>query len=246
MSKLLDETANISVWSPQEVRDLTSAGNRPGVPDPEAVFELTGFLSGQEACEIRLSPQEVIARAKKRADEIAREAYNKGFEQGERAGFELGNKKAEAVAEALLATLEEIRQCRVEVLRQGETEAVRLAMVLAEKIVCREISLHEDVVIDVAREALSLCAESDRIRIEVNPEDDAFLKGCGDRFQKEVQGMKGIETVANPAVQRGGCIVDTALGRIDARVEKKIEILFGKLKEKIDASISDSDQQESS
>ncbi len=233
MSKLSQEEEKITLWSPQEVRGRTSTASPSGLSDPEAVFEMSGFLAGKEACAIRMSPQEVMNKAKQRADEIAKEAYNKGFEQGERAGFELGNKKAESVAEGFLAAIEEIRKCREEVLRQAEIEAVHLAMTLAEKIIFREISLQEDVILDVAREALSLCAGSDRIRIEVNPEDHAFLEGCGDRFPKEVKGTKGIETVANPAIQRGGCIVETALGKIDAQVDQKIEMLFGKLKEKI-------------
>jgi len=246
LSKLQAKEENISVWSPQEVCGTPAAACRTVAANSEEIFEACGFLPGKEACEVRLSPQEIIAKAKKRADEIAKEAYDKGFEQGERAGFEFGNKKAETVAEEFLGILEEIRQCREHVLRQGETEAVRLAMVLAEKIICREISLQEDVIIDVAREALSLCAESDRIRIEVSPEDYTFLEGCGDRFQKAVKKIKGIETVANPAVQRGGCIVDTALGRIDAQVEEKIEMLFGTLKEKIEEMTPESDEKESS
>ncbi|NOY52940.1 MAG: hypothetical protein GXP58_04885 [Deltaproteobacteria bacterium] len=245
MSKLSAEEDKIVRWSPQEVRGIPAAQLRSVVVDPQSLFEVSGFLAGKEACETRLSPEEVISKAKQRADEIAKEAYNKGFEQGERSGFELGNKKAEAVAEAFMNAVEEVRHCREELLRQAETEAVRLAMVLAEKIIYREISLQEDVIIDVAREALAVCAEDDRIRIEVNPEDYSFLEGCGDRFRKEVGAARKIEIVANPAVRRGGCIVDTALGKIDARIEEKIGRLFGKLREKTGESPPETEEGES-
>ncbi len=242
--KLSVEEDQITPWSPQEVQGRRTVKSRTTVMDPEALFEVSGFLAGQEACEIHLSPQEVISRAKERADKIAKDAYNNGFEQGERAGFELGNKKAEAVAEGFLKALEEIRHCREEVLQQAEIEAVRLAMVLAKKIIHREISLQEDLIIDVAREALTQCAVSDHIRIEVNPEDYSFLEGCGDRFQKEVQTGGKIETVPNPAIRRGGCIVETALGKIDARIEEKIEMLFGKLRNKMDVEAPEREEEE--
>ncbi|MDX1764937.1 MAG: hypothetical protein R3231_11510, partial [bacterium] len=49
--------------------------------ESDRLFESTGFLAGMDACRRQVSAREIIDQAKQRADEIAKEAYQKGFEQ---------------------------------------------------------------------------------------------------------------------------------------------------------------------
>ena len=211
--------------------------NHPADPlwnDSDSLFETTGFLAGMDACKRRISAREIVERAKRRADEIAKEAYQKGFEQGEGAGFEIGNKKAGAVAEGFVSVLDEVRAVRQEILRQSEQNLVGLAVKLAERIVCRKISTEEGIVVDVAREVLTEISGSDRIEILLHPKDYEFLEESRDDFMERVEGITAIELKRDGAVTRGGCIINTALGRLDARIEKKMERLFQAVTEKMD------------
>lgn len=201
--------------------------------DSDHLFESTGFLAGMKACERKISAQEVIAGAKKKADEIAKEAYRKGFEQGERDGFEVGNKKAVSVAEEFQTVLDEIRTAREEILLQSEREAAALAMTLAEKIICREIEIQKECIMDVAKEALTMISGGDNVQIVLNPDDYAFLEGCKSDLLESVQGIKSISLEKESAVGRGGCIVKTSLGELDARVNNKIDHIFNALKDKV-------------
>jgi len=222
-------------WTPMELEEMNPRNAATCLADPNWIFETTGFVTGRQACSIQMSPEEIIARAKKRADEIARDAYSKGFEQGERAGFELGNKKAESVAQELSAVIQEIRNTRDEILRQSEREAVTLAMRLAEKIVCREISIHEDAVLDVAKDALRLVSENDRVRIVLNPEDLAFLEKSSEKLQESVKCASAFDLEADSSIQRGGCRVMTRLGEVNAEIDRKMEVLFQKVMERMES-----------
>jgi flagellar biosynthesis/type III secretory pathway protein FliH len=48
-----------------------------------------------------------------------------------------------------------------------------------------------------------------------------------------VQGIKSISLEKESAVGRGGCIVKTSLGELDARVNNKIDHIFNALKDKV-------------
>ncbi len=219
-------------WNPGEVNARERLRGRRQ-EDQEAVFESTGFLSGMEACTEGRSVEEIIGDAKQRADEIARKAYEQGFAQGETAGFEFGNKKAESVAKELLSVISDVRNLRQEVLAQAERQAVTLAMRLAEKIIAHEISLQEETILHVARAALQLAAGQDRLRIVLHPEDHQFWINSGDALPGALDGMSDVTLETDPNIRRGGCLIQTEFGEINAEVDRKIALVFGALTDQV-------------
>ncbi len=233
MSKIFkNKEDTFQTWNPGEVHERPQPGGRRQ-GDPEAVFDATGFVSGMEACGEGRSVEDIIAKAKQRADDIAREAYEQGFAQGEAAGFELGKKKAESVAHEFLDVLDEVRNLRQEVLVQAERQAVTLAMRIAEKIIAYEISVREETILHVARAALQLAAGRDRIRIVLHPEDHTFWMNSGDALPAGVEGLSDVSFETDPQVRRGGCLVRTEFGEINAEVDRKIALVFGALTEQL-------------
>ncbi len=233
MSKILKNKGEaFKTWNPGEVKETPEPrGRREG--DSEALFEATGFLPGMASCTEGRSVQEIIGQAKQRADEIAREAYEKGFAQGEAAGFEFGNKKAESVAQAFLNVITEVRNLRHEVLAQAEREAVALAMRIAEQVIAHEISVQEETILHVARAALQLAAGQDRIRIVLHPEDHAFWINSADVLQSALDGMGEVTVDTNPDIRRGGCLIQTEFGEINAEVDRKIALVFQALTDQL-------------
>ncbi len=233
MSKIFKNGADaFETWSPDEVRETPRpVGRREG--DREAVFEATGFRLGMEACTEGRSVEEIIGEAKQRADEIAREAYEQGFAQGEAAGFEFGNKKAESVAQEFLSVVTEVRNLRREALAQAERQAVMLAMHIAEKVIAHEISLQEETILHVARAALQLAAGQDRIRIVLHPDDHAFWVNCGEGLPGQLAGMSEVTLETDPQIRRGGCLIQTEFGEINAEVERKIALVFEALTDEL-------------
>ncbi|MDX1764635.1 MAG: FliH/SctL family protein, partial [bacterium] len=134
---------------------------------------------------------------------------------------------------AFVTILDEMRQVRQEILRQSEQNLVALAMKLAEKIVCREVSTEEGIVLDVAREVLSAVSGIDRIEIVLHPQDHEFLETSRDNLMERVEGINAVELKQDAEVGRGGCIINTALGRLDSRIEKRMERLFRSVEEKM-------------
>src|SRR4051794_6277674 len=75
-----------------------------------------------------------------RLSAIEREAFAKGYAQGERAGAEASATRADAMLRRLAQTLEELAALRAEIIRRTERQMVQLIVAIAERVVQREIT----------------------------------------------------------------------------------------------------------
>ena len=83
--------------------------------------------------------------------DLERDAFAKGFAQGERAGAEAAAKRGEAMLRRLTQTLEEITGLREQMIKQTEEQMVRLALAVARRVVHREVTLDRDLLVAMAR-----------------------------------------------------------------------------------------------
>ena len=152
---------------------------------------------------------------------IERDAFAKGFAQGERAGAEAAAKRGEAMLRRLTQTLEEITGLREQMIRQTEEQMVRLALGVARRIVHREVTIDRDLLIAMARVALDRLGESAKVTVRLNPEDFQATIGA----QAAAWHGTHVAVVADARVVRGGCRIDSDFGALDAGIDAQIQEL---------------------
>lgn len=152
------------------------------------------------------------------AAQIERDAFMKGYAQGERAGAEAAAARGEAVLRRLADTVDELRTLRVELLRKAEQQVVQLSLAIARRIVQREITLDRELVAAMGRVALDRLSTASAATIRLHPDDyAAVVRGSA----SSSDGATSI--VADPMVRRGGCLVQSDLGVIDLGVDAQIQ-----------------------
>jgi flagellar assembly protein FliH len=170
-----------------------------------------------------VSPADAVLAAMARAEEEAatmRElARAEGFEQGHLEAREA----AKPAVEALSAAIEGLHAERVELAERLERHAVDLALLLAEKIVGGVIAVEPERVVESVRGALRSLVERERITVLVHPDDLDVVRAAMDELRATLGGVEHCEVQAERRVSRGGCIVRTPEGDVDARVETKLE-----------------------
>ncbi|MGE5115845.1 MAG: FliH/SctL family protein [Betaproteobacteria bacterium] len=92
------------------------------------------------------------------------------------------------------------------------------ATALARQVVRSELATRPELVAAVAREALGVLLQSARhITVQVHPDDLALVaQGAADDLER-----RGARLVADPAVARGGCVVESDIGGVDAGIEQR-------------------------
>ena len=150
---------------------------------------------------------------------LERDAFTKGYAQGERAGLEAGGKRAEAMLRRLAQTLEELSGLRDNMVRQTERELVQLSVAIARRILQREVSVDPELTAALAHIALERLGGAAPATVRLHP-DDYTIVTAG---QVTPLGGRQVEILPDPSVSRGGCLVESEFGYINASVDAQVD-----------------------
>ena len=150
---------------------------------------------------------------------LEREAFTKAYAQGERAGLEAGGKRAEAMLRRLAQTLDELSSLRDSMVRQTERELVQLSVAIARRILQREVSVDPELTAALAHIALERLGGATPATVRLHPDDYAVVTAG----QPGPLGGRQVEIVPDPAVARGGCLVESEFGFINASVDAQVD-----------------------
>src|SRR5690606_27221466 len=99
-----------------------------------------------------------------------------------------------------------------------------VALELARQVVRSEVEQRPEVVLTVAEEALgALLASARQVVVRLNPEDHVLTQ---DSLTELLQ-SRGARLLADPAISRGGCMVESDIAVVDARIEARWQQVAG-------------------
>jgi flagellar biosynthesis/type III secretory pathway protein FliH len=173
--------------------------------------------------EAKSRAQAIVAAAQAEADRIRNEARQEGYAEGLVAGRAELRATAEPVVDALSHAIEELRALQLRAADLVEREAVVLAVEVAEKVVAGALEVEPERVLDVVRGALRALVERERVVIQVNPEDMEIVREGLDELRGSLGGMEHVDVQEERRVPRGGAVVRTTVGEIDARIRTKLD-----------------------
>jgi flagellar assembly protein FliH len=75
----------------------------------------------------------------------------------------------------------------------------------------------------VARQALARIDDPGKIKIKMSPADLQFLNESRYRLSELIGNIDNVSLEAEENIHSGGCIIETNLGEIDARIENQIQ-----------------------
>ena len=217
---------NVETFEAQEIKDYPVLSKDP--------TNKAKSREAQKGLETRETHKERIAR-------LEREAYEKGFEQGQRDGMALGQKKMEQAVLQVQQLCRELGRLKAHIYKEAEGEIVRLSLEIAKKIVRQEIRTTPGVVLNTVRAALQLLTDKSKVRVLLNPQDMELMSEKVGQIALE-QKLEGVELVEDEGVERGGCVLETGFGRINGNIEDQLAEIEKVLEEKISGAEADGSQ----
>jgi flagellar biosynthesis/type III secretory pathway protein FliH len=169
---------------------------------------------------IRLSLSELEHRWRLRE----REAYARGVADGERnLSQQLVQQRADLrhLQNRLFVQLE---NAIPQVVRDCEQALIAIAWETARKVV-DSVEITPAMIEAALAEALGSLRQTGRVRVQLHAEDLALIEGVNSPVLLKELGGERIRFEASPEVGRGGCLVFTDFGTVDARREVKLELL---------------------
>lgn len=192
----------------------------------------------REAEELTAQAQDSLERAREQAASIAEDATEaaerarlEATEAGHREGFDRGHLEGIARAEEemsgrvaeLTRLVESAAVDRRELLRNAEAEVVRLALLIARKVIQMDVQTDPSIVTRIAEAALQQVSVNGLIRLRVHPEQYSTLSAYWARGHGATEAERAYEIDADPAVESGGIIIDTRAGVVDAQISTQLD-----------------------
>ena len=174
--------------------------------------------------DVRLLTQTPAQDWREHLREREQAAYERGQRDGERALSEQLLQQRNEMSELQRGVVESLRDVVPQVMSAAQTALIHLALESAEKIVAG-LPISPELVAAVVRAALHQVEETAEIAIQLNPDDLALLRKHNSPILNGVPEAGPLRFTSSADVTRGGCLVQTRFGLIDARRETKMEQL---------------------
>jgi flagellar assembly protein FliH len=179
--------------------------------------------------------REEFAGAMADPGQAALTAYRRGVEDGIAQGIRRAEadsaarkERDHARAVALAGSMQEQLARYTERL---EREAFRFALAVAGKILRREISLDGEVVLRQVKDAFHRVVGAETVTLRIHPEDEPMLRERKNEMLASGEGVREVLIEPDATVERGGCIIESPSGNIDARISTQLaqidSALFG-------------------
>jgi len=176
------------------------------------------------------STEDYLKEIQKTAEAREQEGYEKGFAQGEKDGFELGEQKSKKVLENMERLFESMSRLKGGIVKQYEKEILDMIFAIAEKITHIQLGLNHQAVRETIMNAIQYAAEKSDITLRINPDDLNYVEKLRPELFEKFRDLKLIMVNADSTIKKGGCFLETPCGDIDARIETQLEKIAESMK----------------
>lgn len=163
----------------------------------------------------------------KRLEFLKQRAYITGYEEGiKQAQLEMNHQKESLQndSEVIQSIIELFQKPLLELESHAYDMIVKLAVVLAKHIIRREITMEQEHIIGIVRDAIKMLPDNGMpLRIHLNPDD---LNSVKNNLHIQSDDVSCIQILEDPSITPCGCKITTELSLIDATVEQRFSKLL--------------------
>ena len=165
----------------------------------------------------------------KQIEDFKKEAYNKGFEAGRDEGYNSGNAEVERLIDRTHTILNKSIEKRIEIIDEAESQLIDLVLQISRKVIKVISENQKNVVINNVVQALRKMKSRGDVAIKVNLADLEITTEHTQDFLRMVENVKSITVLEDSSVDKGGCIIETDFGQIDARISSQLKEIEEKI-----------------
>jgi flagellar assembly protein FliH len=171
------------------------------------------------------APQDPLLAAERKAQQLEEEAYQKGYAQGQKDGFEFGRKSMSLVKEHLERLLGELQHLPSKILQDYREWLIQACLSISRQVIGRELKGDVNHLIELVDHVLTATDTRHPLTIHVHPDDLQLLR---EHVAFDTSGERSGRTfmvAADHHLQRGGCRMDSAVQSLDATIEKQLDLI---------------------
>jgi flagellum-specific ATP synthase len=162
---------------------------------------------------------------------VESQAYEEGYLQGREQTLALEKTKSEPFLEMLGKARSTLADHRRIIQSASRRDAVAIAIAMANSIIKHEIQRNPVYSRTILRNALNMAAGHEYVKIKIHPQDDEIVRAIIADELSEADFAGKPEIILDRNMQRGGCLIETDFGVVDARIDQQLSALSNNLKD---------------
>lgn len=182
-----------------------------------------------------IEPQEQRAAAPA-SEEENRCALEAAYRQGREDALREAREQFGHASDMLAQALEEVSQLRGSLLQNSSNDMLRLVMSIVRQVLHAEISVNPRIIAETIDRALKMAVRADYYHVRVNPADLEVVTERKPLFLAAINGLQNLSFQADPAVGRGGCLLESEFGDVDATIDGQLDQIHRSLLATLDQS----------
>ncbi len=169
----------------------------------------------------------IAARGRSREDlgqkvrEAEQAAYERGLAEGMIRGSDVEKKRLLNTLKSFEKALQELSRLKATVIERQEEEILGLVLMIAEKVLHREIETDRAAYVSVLREAVRNILDKEGMKIRLSTEDYDHLIEVHPDFLTSFEGVRNPSFDRDESLVRGDVVIETMFGEVDARLERQ-------------------------
>lgn len=165
----------------------------------------------------QLEAAEIRQRALREAEQLRHSAHAEGYAAG----------KAAAARQ-----LFDLAAVQAELARRAERDATQAALLVAGQLLGVTLNSEPEKILALLKPHLARMRRAQRLVLRLHPDDAAWLQAHPeplDELREQHTLASSLELRSDPTITRGGCVVESNIGDLDARIETRLTLLASAL-----------------
>lgn len=197
----------------------------PAIRDESA--DIDANVHETEAIDDEQTYRTKLLELERRTQEIEKDAYAKGFAQGEKDGLEYGHKTVQVIKSQLERIVGSMETLPERVFQDYRHWFITTCLAVARRVVQKELAISPEIIAGTLNALLDEAEEHSSLTIYLNPSDVEFMEKRADL----IFNSRGKHFAIKPdgSLARGGCRIESEVQLLDASIDTQFEVLQGRL-----------------
>ncbi|MGL1894311.1 MAG: flagellar assembly protein FliH [Spirochaetaceae bacterium] len=185
----------------------------------------------QTVNEAKVEAEKLITEAKAETERIRAEALDKGVTIGKEEGYASGHDEVQRLVDRVHKVLNAAIDKRREIIMEAENQMVELVLLISKKVVKVISEDQKNVILSNVVQALRKMKSRGEVEIKVNLADVNLTTEHIKDFMEMIESVSAITVLEDSTIEKGGCIIETNLGRIDARISSQLREIEDRIRD---------------
>ncbi len=175
--------------------------------------------------------EKIINEANAEKERIKSESYNDGITLGKEEGYVSGKEEVQRLVDRVHKVLNAAIDKRRDIIMEAENQMVELVLLISKKVVKVISEEQKNVVLSNVIQSLRKMKSRGEVEIKVNLADVALTTDHIKDFMEMIESVSAITVLEDSTIEKGGCIIETNLGRIDARISSQLREIEDRIRD---------------